>query len=198
MNIFKLVSVALCGILACIGGVKSAAAAEHKTAGLKDTAFLPQKAGELVPVAAEDGLYGYMTPQGTWAIPPRFVAANPFTDDGGAWVYVRHGYGRIDTRGEWIVQPEITQIGYMGVNWLIVAQIKGKWGFIDPKGKWAIAPEFDYAYTFASNGLARAKDKEKWGFINNKGEWVISPRFAEILASKGPTRILRGVPTGSV
>jgi len=49
------------------------------------------------------GLYGYLTPEEAWAVTPRFEAANPFADDGGAWVRFQGKYGRINIKGEWVV-----------------------------------------------------------------------------------------------
>ena len=137
-----------------------------------DTANLP------VPVGV-DGLYGYLNQDGTWAITPRFEAANPFRDDGAAWVQFKGKYGRIDAKGGWVVQPQFESVGGFAANGLAKVKVERKYGFIDAKGQWVIQPQFESAGAFAANGLAWVEVKSKYGFIDAKGQWVIQPQFED-------------------
>ena len=101
-----------------------------KTAKLKK----PTKSG-LIPVSVH-GLYGYVTLEGAWAVPPRFEAANPFANDGGAWVRYQGKYGRINATGEWLVQPNFDDLEALAANGLAKAKSNGKYGFINAKGEW--------------------------------------------------------------
>ena len=96
-----------------------------------DTALFPVNVG---------GLYGYLTPKGTWAVTPRFEAANPFADDGGAWVRFQGKYGRINDKGEWLARPDFDDLKALAADGLAQAKSNGKWGFINTRGEWSIQP----------------------------------------------------------
>ena len=101
----------------------------------------------LIPVGVDD-IYGYINQKGKWEITPRFDAANPFEEDGTAWVEFKGKYGRINSKGEWVLEPTFLEVASISNGLAAAAQRKDpyereKWGYIDAKGVWVIEPKFE-------------------------------------------------------
>jgi KWG Leptospira. len=151
---------------------------------------------ELATVCVDDWC-GYVDDQGRWRITPRFAAADPFSQDGLAWVILSDEQdqtktprpfssvkkiGLINTQGKLVdsaavlswVKPFTSQ----GLAAAKPAGPAGGKGFINRQGQWVIEAKFAEVWSFADNGLAKVRVRGKSGFINTKGEWVIEPQFA--------------------
>lgn len=146
-----------------------------------------------------DGLCGYVNSQGEWHIPPKFAAADPFSEEGLAWVTVNEGSARAEKNarrnqdrppgnlfavyeGQSLknspahspapVEPKVPATPY-----------NGKVGLINTRGEFVVQPVFLMeGRPFADNGLAivRISETGKWGFIDNKGQWAVEPQFDQI------------------
>ncbi len=115
----------------------------------------------LAAVKADNQLWGYINPEGRWAILPQFKA-KPGTFAQG-------------------LAPVATRIEENG-------QIKSRVGFINKTGEFVIAPQFDSSYRgFFDNGLAIVSigGREgvvggKKGLIDKQGRFVLAPKFYSI------------------
>lgn len=140
--------------------------------------------------AKQDGKWGFIRPDGSYAISPEFSTAHAFSD-GLARVSTARSdviggeglYGFIDTTGAYVIPEKFTEAKDF-IDGLAVVEYGGKYGYIDTKGKFVIEPRFDLA-SFFHEGLAPVLVKSgqytrdwKWGFINKEGEFVVEPQFA--------------------
>ncbi len=115
----------------------------------------------LAAMKGDNQLWGYINPEGRWAILPQFKA-KPGT--------FAQGLAAVATR--------IEENG----------QIKSRVGFINKTGKFVIPPQFDSSYRgFFDNGLAIVSigGREgvvggKKGLIDKQGRFVLAPKFYSI------------------
>ena len=146
--------------------------------------------------------YGYVSTDGTLAIPPIFSDAGDFSE-GLAWVnkgasnwnrgLVTGGaYGYIDKSGAVVIPISFYDVGDFSHGLAPAAMSFGAYGYIDKSGAFVIPPAYETAEEF-SDGLARVGRVGGYGFINTKGELVIdyqfhsASRFSEGLAAVGDT-----------
>lgn len=128
----------------------------------------------LRPQQAPNGLWGYVTLDGEWVLPPRYAAAGAFRT-GRAYVKMGEREAVIDTIGNFVHLN-----GYEKVlpfsEFLARAMQRGKWGFLDTLGQLKIPLQFEDVGPFI-DGIARAQKGKKWGYINKKGDFIIPARY---------------------
>ncbi|MDX2003044.1 MAG: WG repeat-containing protein [Chitinophagales bacterium] len=148
-----------------------------------------RRAGMLLMVFEENGLYGYkdsLTDE--IVIPATFSDAFPFSE-GYAAVSINPceddcKYGYINRRGKLVIDTLYDEADLFHNGLAIV--MKGncgetsttcKWGFINVHGEIVVPMEYDDAFIF-SNGLAMVrKHDEGYGYVNSTGKVVIPLQF---------------------
>ena len=128
--------------------------------------------GPLFPIEQEDE-WGYMTREGTPAIPPQFDRAYRFVDNR-ALVRQNGQYGFINTNGTAVIPPSYAAAGPFSEG-LAPVRPDSLWGFIDRDGDVVIPPQFATAGTFR-DGLARVTlQNGEMGYITLNGTHVRPP-----------------------
>ena len=125
-------------------------------------------------VVEKDGKYGYVTPDGKFAILPKFEKANSFSE-GLACVQVKNKYGYINAVGEFVVEP-VYDLGGSFSEGFARVKTKGKYGFIDALGQVVIAPIYDRVLGF-SEGYAVVAQNGKYGFVDVSGKLLGDKTF---------------------
>lgn len=70
----------------------------------------------LIPAASSDnGLYGYLGPQGRWQVPPQYAWAGVFRN-GVAEAEIEAGAGLINTQGNWLITPKYDFVSHSYQN----------------------------------------------------------------------------------
>lgn len=130
--------------------------------------------GDLIP-AMSGGIWGYIAPNGTTAIPFQFAKAYDFSE-GIAHVVIsgnKHAY--IDESGEILFNSPFDYS--FDVSGGAICGIKdGLYGYCDTNGNIIISPQFDFAFDF-NEGLAAVCSGGKWGYISTDGSYEISPKY---------------------
>lgn len=136
--------------------------------------------------------WGYIGPDGSIAIPPKFLMAGSFAEElaavkVSAFLGLGTKWGYIDARGTMVIKPAF-DFAYPFAEGLARVNMGGKaghggvqggrWGFIDKNGKYVIKPQFEYVSWFAENH-AVVRVGKKWGYIDAKGGQSIAPEFDE-------------------
>ena len=130
-----------------------------------------------------NGLWGFVTPSGGYAIEPRYSDARSFSN-GRAAVETGSGWAYVDASGQVVFTPTITvqQVGDFADDRTPYATGEG-WGFFDASGAPVIPSRYVDAGGF-SNGLARVQlgsgNTTRVGFIDPSGETIIEPTFREV------------------
>lgn len=133
--------------------------------------------------------WGYVNTKGRFAIQPKYLIANKFSE-GMAGVGVKVGgsekIGFIDNEGNFKLEP-CFEMSYPLVKEGVVVVTKKtktacKWGAIDKQGVKIIPFRFNYINHF-SGGLAAAalKANGKIGFIDKHGKFCIEPKFDSVV-----------------
>lgn len=130
-----------------------------------------------MPAQAANGLWGYLDRQGAWALPPQFIEAKSFSDDGVARVRSKSGWGFVNDNLNPIVPATLTYAEAMVHGRAVFWQGEKK-GYLDDRGKVVIPARLDGAGPFAANGLARFEKGDQWGYIDREGRVVIAPRYS--------------------
>lgn len=118
--------------------------------------------------------YGYISPDGKWAIPARFEWAESFRDKhgGGILNYARakvdDKYGVIDTKGNWVVEPKFERIGE--INNILAVKENGKWGYLRLDGEWILPPVYMEADDFWNGYGSVLCDDFKRLFVDTNGK----------------------------
>lgn len=137
---------------------------------------LPQAEVLILAPAKIDNHWGYIDPNGEFAIPPSYDFANDFVD-GLAAILLNGKWGYVNHEGKEIISPQFDN-AYNFSHGLARIKIGEKWGYIDTKGKVVIPTIYEQVTDF-SDGLAVVKLGEKYGYINMRGQDVILPQFDE-------------------
>lgn len=140
----------------------------------------PESHETLIPSKSElqNGKSGYVDSEWHWIIPPTFVWAGAFDENGFAPVQMGiKACGFIDRAGRFVISPRFENVRPFSKDGLALAQLNGRWGVIDRTGQFVIQPQFEELKGFSEGGLAPAKTKDAWGYINRKGEFEIQPQF---------------------
>ena len=151
----------------------------------------PQGPRQGLTLFEDEGHWGYRDASGNVLIPPRYVAAEEFSQRGIAAVADEVGWAYIDTWGRTVIVPYVFDDGPDPFSEGLARFVKdGKMGFFDESGQVAIGPRFDFAMPFheglaaACEGCrleARGEHSEAvggmWGFVTRSGRWVIEPAY---------------------
>lgn len=125
----------------------------------------------------KSGGLGYLNPDNTVAISPRFASAGIFVNGlAMAMDFDTPKYGYIDPTGNFRIQP-----GYQDGNpfWENMAAVKinTKWGFIDTTGTVVIQAAYDDVLSGFCEDMAGVMQSGNWGYINKSGQLVIPCNF---------------------
>ncbi|MBE6924631.1 MAG: WG repeat-containing protein [Ruminococcaceae bacterium] len=143
----------------------------------------------LLPVN-DNGLYGYMDPEGEWAIRPQFMYAAPFSE----------GVATIAMLDENLGSPVYSFINHTGRTlttfrdgagrgWpfkngaAIVGWSNQKLAIVDKTGSMVFETQFDQfngdetSGRFIFDGLISVCVDDKWGFIDSAGKWIIEAQY---------------------
>ena len=128
------------------------------------------------------GSYGFIDPSGRFIVPPRYRAAEDFSE-GLASVRSASEWGYIDSSGELRIPLEYSWVSsFHGGR--ACAKREGRYGYLNPAG--GVAVEFKYTKAFDySEGLAAVRENERWGFIDPAGSWAIAPTFDDVSPFRG-------------
>jgi len=129
---------------------------------------------EGLAVVEKDGKFGYVTPDGAFAIVPQFEKAGSFSE-GLACVQVKNKYGYINRVGEFVVEP-VYDLGGSFSEGFARVKTKGKYGFIDTLGHVVIDPVYDRALGF-SEGFAVVVQNGEYGFVDASGKLLGDAMF---------------------
>jgi hypothetical protein len=147
------------------------------------SAALPQS-DEIYPKKDADERYGHADANGEWATRPRFMAANPFSEDGAAWARPETGkYAAIDKTGEITLAliPDVFDFASVSPGGVVVARAASEtgedypyFGLANEKG-WIAKPECLYIKPFEGTDLFLAADADMSSsfLLNDKGETVM-------------------------
>lgn len=142
----------------------------------------------------DDGMIGYINPEGKWIIQPTLEAAKPFDKESGlARVKSKMKVMGIDPQThaarmfeswKWVYMNATGQVVTLDVTddvrdfslGLAICKKDGQYGFINKKGEWVIPPKFDDVVDFESD-CTLAKLHRLWGIIDRQGNWVLQPKF---------------------
>lgn len=145
-------------------------------------ALLP--AGSGPSMDSGDVLWGYIAPDGSWAIEPTLAAARPFVGllapardaSGGLW-------GGLAPDGSWAVAPAYAaaHVRDPGAGTLLARDAAGGlWGLAGAGG-WAAAPSWSECRDLAGGGLlARDASSGLWGVPAADGTWAVPPRWQDV------------------
>ena len=156
---------ALWGLLGADGSIVLAPEADG--CGSFGDGLCPVRRGEL---------WGYVDPEGRWAIEPRFRRAEDFA--GGLAAVTEpdaDGWRLLDPRGRWVGEGRFDDVGTPREGLVRVA-IDGRWGFLDAEGAVVIPPRFDLAFDF-HDGRASVRVGDRWTWIDRDGRLLGEPRF---------------------
>jgi hypothetical protein len=127
----------------------------------------------------QGGKYGFINRSGEYVIPPRFQAAEPFSE-GLAPVSSDNRWGYIDKTGNYAIPPSFEEVMAFSEH-LAAARSNKLWGYIDKSGNYVIPPSFEKVSAF-SEGLAAVRSNKLWGYIDKSGNYAIPPSFEEVSA----------------
>ena len=138
--------------------------------------------------------YGFLYPDGTWAIEPQYKDASNFRNGIAIvqmWNTAPH-WGGINTNNQWVICPRfrsssdvygaissIEKGRAQGVElWATENPLSGTYGYLDHYGEWSLLPRWKSAQQFRSDGYAIVQTMVGlWGAIKKDGEYVIQPIF---------------------
>lgn len=143
-----------------------------------------------------DGRDGYLRPDGTWAISPRFDRATSFETDvtfaaevvgrtttrvSGSMGQPIYSYGLIGRDGEWIVRPRDdadpeywSSVGGFSEG-LAAVQVGGRaYGYIDTEGTFVVPPIYERADRFTAGVALTRPTDGGFRFIDATGAEVLS------------------------
>ncbi|MEM1054395.1 MAG: WG repeat-containing protein [Bacteroidota bacterium] len=168
--------------------------------------FSHGRAAARTPYEEEDeGGWGYLAPDGTWAIEPQFVYVAPFSPEGLAAV---SSYGEaetqgvIDTNGAFVLPMSDRYVSpFVGG----VASAKDPetdlYGLIDTSGEWIVEPTFAFLSTPSEgrvHAIVESEDGRGRAFIDYEGR-VVTPSFHLVEAySEGLAAVRFPAVTGYV
>lgn len=135
--------------------------------------------------------WGYLDTKGAWAIPPKFVDTNNFSEGLAGVVHEDGSSGFINTQGEWVIRLKNARPHHMGYSEGLAPvfdEQQGKYGYIDKTGNFVIAPLFCEVREF-SEGRAAVCVKEndetgwplrRWGVIDRNGKFIVPAEYETV------------------
>ena len=130
--------------------------------------------GDYIP-AKQNGLWGYISPEGKVLIDYQFQKADNFSDGIARVLTQDNQYAYIDKSGT-IVFTSPFDYSFNSSGGAICGVSEGLYGYFDTTGTVIIAPQFDMAFDF-HEGFAAVKFGDKWGYINTYGAYQVSPTY---------------------
>ena len=140
-----------------------------------------------VAVVKEGNKYGYVNLNGKIIVPPQYLYATKYANNGLALVSQKaddNDYNRkigfIDLSGKVVIEPRFSA-GFGFCEGLAAVEVvvngKYKWGFIDKTGAFVIEPVYDHAAVFCG-GIANVNLGRKSIYIDKKGN-IVEPIFGK-------------------
>jgi|GEM_PF-1465848 len=140
--------------------------------------------------------FGYVNKRGETVIPPMYVSASKFTDEGNAVVAALAGgyleISLIDKDGEIVKRLPYDRITLFNSKGYALACIEGSgypyaYGVIDGNGEFITGLKFKGSYDFEdscwnANGLMVVEDIDTplQGIINEIGEYIVEPKYTNL------------------
>ena len=126
----------------------------------------------------KDGLWGFVLPNGDYAIEPIYQYAVYFSN-GYAQVKNDKGWNYINVDGETLFEEEFDRLGDFSESGVAYARKKGEshYGYIDTQGNWIIKPKFDRVTGLGKANRAAVELGEKWGVVDKAGKWIVKPVY---------------------
>lgn len=137
------------------------------------------------------GRFGYLRPDGTWLVEPRFGAAHPYHAGRAAFRSDRHLWGYLDESGAVAIEARFLNAGDFQEDVARVrietdrralsehsAKVTWKYGFVGVDGAWRIEPRFDEAEHFFESRAA-VKIGDARGYVDADGEPVGEHRWKQ-------------------
>jgi hypothetical protein len=148
----------------------------------------------LVPFVDSSGAverWGFKHPDGTIAIAPLYLVAEPFSAQGLAAVADSSSWAYIDTTGATVLRPFIVDNAPDAFREGLARYTDdGRFGFFDSTGTIVISAQFEYAMSFSDGraafcaGCVSQKDGAHtvyvgglWGYLDPAGAVIIAPQF---------------------
>lgn len=157
----------------------------------------------LPEMRTDTNLWGWVKPNGEWAIQPIYLEVSNFPNDTGLFATAKcdNGFwasidadGRLLSKPVFILSSEAAKAGkewddnQKGIeeaelgHWLHPIQDvnTGHWGYVDFEGNWVILPRLEDAKPFINtwnNRVAPAKQEGRWGCIDHTGQFVVKPIY---------------------
>jgi hypothetical protein len=129
----------------------------------------------LARVSNDARLWGYIRPDGSYAIPPQYQMAWDF-QEGWAAVKDEQTYFFINKKGQRVLETSFEEVRAFS-NGVAVGRIGSKWGWIDRNGEWIVKPIYKFAFD-AQEGLIAAEVSEHcYGYMTIDGKAHIAPQF---------------------
>ena len=131
-----------------------------------------------------DGLWGIISVDGHWIVPPKYNVGYRAWAGDLAWVLTENDdkWSLIGSDGKVITERKFdeTDAFYEG---LAAVKIGDHYAFIDTTGTVVFTLDPEYYPLHFSDGLALVvqtiDSTDRWGYINKKGKWVIPPQFSD-------------------
>lgn len=130
---------------------------------------------EGLAVAWSGGSFGYVSPEGRWAIKPRFSGGGDFVG-GLAPAKLKGKWGFIDAKGDFVIEPRYELAGPFSPSGLARAKLGGRWILLGRDGNPRAWLDCDEACD-SSGGLWPVRLGNLWGFADDRGSIVVAPRF---------------------
>lgn len=150
--------------------------ADHRVLreGLKGLFEFRAHNGQLLPVPAQDpnGRWGFLSPQGQWALAPTLEELRNFAEEDGLARFKQAGlWGYIGTDMKVRIKPSWPQAAPFYNGRAAVQSKDEKWGVIDTSGAVVVPPQYRVIGPKARNGLARvAIGEDRWAYIDAQGK----------------------------
>ncbi len=140
----------------------------------------------------QDGLYGYITPKGSFAITPIYKEASAMlgssaaVNDGTEWFMVNNAGYKVARPTEKVDELSFLSNGKMAVS------KNGKYGYTNTSFNIAETLPYDYASNY-KNGVAAVKQGNKWALIDSNEKQITKFTFDDILLDEYDSCINNGV-----
>lgn len=152
--------------------------------GKKGWLVQPQSDAEWIGMGSEglfparkNGLYGYLTPSGAWAIEPKFSEAKTFSDSF-ASVFQQNSWAILGKNGQTLTSDAWDEIrGFK--NGISVTRKSNQLFLINTSGDKLNEDGFEKICRL-ENGLFLVEKNQKSGLLNAIGEEILAPEFDQI------------------
>ncbi|MBD5210264.1 MAG: WG repeat-containing protein [Bacteroidales bacterium] len=160
------------------GGIDFINLSDEQLIALKGASIDESKFHDGLASMEQNGKWGFITKDGTFAIAPQYDEVEDF-EDGYATVRVNRKWGVIDTKGKYVIDPitsEYYEIRHLDKDYFVVSKGRHEYGIVS-NGKWVVEPIYDDISSFLKEGLIVVKKDRKCGYINLQGEVIIPLQF---------------------